>query len=168
MERTVHAIKPEITRNQAVGILSAVSGNYRPQVQKLIFYPYLWVHYVYTVKTFLGKRSIRAYILVDLLHNLASTADSFNFEELTVDEESLIPSKTEPEEAMATAKTYLLHSAVHKMKTLLLPDARVEEQRDLFKPFWIVKCTDRNRQTFRVLVDGLTGKYEILNIDGDS
>lgn len=168
MEITINAVKPGITRSQAVGILTRTAGSFKPQVQKLVYYPYLWVHYLYTVKTFLGKRSIRAYILVDLLHNIASTSDAFDYEEAAVEAETVIPSKTDLQTAGETAKTYLLHSAIHKMKTLLLPEAEVQDQKEIYKPFWIVKCTNRDRHSFRVLVDGLTGKYEILNIDGDN
>ena len=167
METTICAIKPGISRNQARCIISGVSGDFSPQVQRLVYYPYLWVHYVYTVKTFLGKRSIKAYILVDLLNNLASTADSFEHEDIAVDEEALIPFSVGKEKALETARTYLLHSSIHKMKTLLLPESRVQEERELYKPFWIVKCTDRDRLSFHVLVDALTGKYEILNLDGE-
>ncbi len=164
MDKTISAIAPGISRNQARGILCRVAGTYKPQVQKLVYYPYLWTHYEYTVKTILGKRSVRAYILVDLIHNIASTSDSFDYEDISVDEEIIIPRKIDVETAGETAKTYLLHSAVHKMKTLLLPEARIRERREIYKPFWIVKCVNRNRESFRVLVDGLTGKYEILSI----
>ncbi len=167
MKQEINGIPVGISRSQAASILTAKAGVFKPQVQRMVYYPYLWVHYVYTVKTFLGKRSIRAYILVDLLNNIAATADQFDYEAVLVESESLIPIGVEQETAIKTAETYLLHSAVHKMKTLLLPQAEVQKQETLYKPFWIVKCMDRKRRSFRVLVDGVTGKYEILNIDGD-
>ncbi|MBN2048911.1 MAG: hypothetical protein JW760_00590 [Spirochaetales bacterium] len=167
MSKDVHVISPNIDRNKAAGLLSAYSGSFLPQVQRLIYYPYLWIHYLYSVKTFLGHRSIRAYILVDLVHNIASTADAFEHTLLSTEEESLIRAKTSVEDARKTAETYLLHSAIHKMKTLLLPSAVVQEEQVIYKPFWIVRCSDRRRRTFHILVDGITGKHEILNLQGD-
>jgi hypothetical protein len=167
MKQEINGIPVGISRSQAASLLTAKAGVFKPQVQRMVYYPYLWVNYVYTVKTFLGKRSIRAYILVDLLNNIAATADQFDYEPVLVESESLISTEVELETALKTAETYLLHSAIHKMKTLLLPQAEVQKQTTLYKPFWIVKCMDRKRRSFRVLVDGVTGKYEILNISGD-
>lgn len=167
MQKEIHAITRHIDNNQAVRILSSTAGVFKPQVQRLVYYPYLWVDYLYSVKTFLGRRSIRASILVDLVHNIAATADFFDSEKIIVEEESLIPGRTNSESAIKTAETYLLHSAIHKMKSLLLPSAVLRDKIELYKPFLIVKCTDRRRRSFHVLLDAVTGTYEILNLGGD-
>lgn len=165
MKQSITVIPEKITYDQAFNIVQSVSAHFSPQIQKKIFYPYYWVHFEYEVKTILGKRKIQAYTLVDMLENQAATAD--HFEPVTVDteEENILTPHIDPAQALKTARTYLVHSAIHTMKALLFPRSTVISEVHLHKPFWIVRCDNRQGERFRVIVDGLTGKFQILNIE---
>lgn len=165
MKKSITVIRESISREDAFKIVQKVSGEFSPQIQKRVYYPYYWVFFEYVVKTFLGKRRIKAYCLVDLLENQASTADHFETCEIEEEEENILTPCTDPESALKTAETYLVHSAIHQMKSLLFPRAEVKNRVFLHKPFWIVRCDNLKGERFRVIVDGITGKFEILNIE---
>ena len=161
--KTIDMIPVSIERDEAASIVLAHAGGYNVQVQKLIYYPYLWVHFRYTVKTLIGKsRVINASCLVDLINNQAATTDRFDIESIEVPADNVLGSDYDVETAFKTATTYLTHSAIHTMKALLVPDYEVIDKKHIFKPFWIVRCTSRNRDSFKVIVDTLTGKFQVL------
>ncbi|MBI9102553.1 MAG: hypothetical protein JEY99_09070 [Spirochaetales bacterium] len=161
----IQAIETSITREDANKIVGRVSAGFIPQVQKLIYYPYFWVHFEYEVKTILGKRKVDAYTLVDLLENQASTADRFETIEVEEDNENILDPDVDLDSAMKTAQTYLVHSAVHEAKSLIFPKSEVKKSLVMYKPFWIVRCENSKKERFRVIVDTVTGKFEILNIE---
>ncbi len=165
MKQSITVIPDKISYDQAFNIVQSVSSHFSPQIQKKIYYPYYWVHFEYEVKTILGRRQIQAYCLVDMLENQASTADRFEPVEALAEEENILIPNIKNEEALKTAQTYLVHSAIHTMKALLYPRSTVISQVHLHKPFWIVRCDNQQGERFRVIVDGLTGKFQILNIE---
>ncbi len=159
----ITALRRTIERDRAQAIITGRAGTYSVQVQKILYYPYLWVHYEYDVKTVLGKRTIRAYVMVDLINNQAHTADRFETEKMNAAPENILTADVANEKALATAGSYLLHSSIHEMKALLCPQKRVVESLNLYKPFWIVRCINPDDDSFRVMVDAMTGKYQIIN-----
>jgi hypothetical protein len=165
MKQNITVIPEKITYDQAFTIVQSVSSHFSPQIQKKVYYPYFWVHFEYEVKTILGKRNIQAYCLVDMLENQASTADHFDPVETEAEEENILIPQISTDLALKTAQTYLVHSAIHTMKALLYPRSTVINKVHLHKPFWIVRCDNRQGERFRVIVDGLTGKFQILNIE---
>jgi hypothetical protein len=159
----VNAIPVGIEQNEAMSIVSAYSEQHSVQVQKLIYYPYFWVLFSYTVKTLLGKsRSTKASCLVDLINNHGSTTDKFEFKKSKVLKNSVLEPDYTEEQALKTARTYLTHASIHNTKVLFAPDSEVLEQSTVYKPFWIVKCTNRDRHSFKVIVDAVTGKFQLL------
>jgi len=160
--RTINSLKENISRSDALMAVSGSSGAFTPQVQKQLFYPYYWVHFQYRVKTILGERLLQAYCLVDLLNNQAATADEFQWEPRQEEEENILQPEVAEESALETARTYLLHSSIHTMKALLCPEKTILDQRLLYKPFWIVRCDNRKKEHFHLLVDGMTGKFQVL------
>lgn len=158
----ITCIKHEIGNKEAQRIVEARAGGCYTEVQKLLYYPYYWVLFSYKAKTILGNRTIKASCLVDLRRNQASTTDSFERIEIEAEEEQLIEPTVSEEAAHKMAETYLVHSAIHKMKALLLPETETLEKGRVYKPFWIVKCTAPAKEAFFVLVDSVTGKYEII------
>jgi hypothetical protein len=152
-----------IDRDKAALIVEAYSDQHSVQVQKLIYYPYYWVLFSYTVKTLIGKsRVINASCMVDMINNHAATTDKFEASIEAVPKDNILEYDYSEEEAFKTAKTYLTHAAIHKMKALLVPDYKVKERGIIYKPFWIVRCTNSNRHKFKVMVDAVTGKYQLL------
>lgn len=163
MKKAISIIPEVIDRNDAFKIVQSVSGEFSPQIQKRIFYPYHWVHFEYTVKTFLGKRTIQAYCLVDLLENQAATSDRFSVIEEEIEEENILVGDTDRETALKTAETYLVHSAIHQMKALLYPKSSIIKEIPIHKPFWVVRCENKKGERFKAIVDGITGKFQVLS-----
>ncbi len=164
VEKTrINLIPVSIEEREAKEIVSRHSEHYNTQVQKLIYYPYYWFLFSFTIKMLLGKsKNFKASCLVDLINNHASTTDSFRINETTVLKNSILDHDYNEEEALKTAKTYLTHSSIHTMKVLFAPDSEILEKQLVYKPFWIVKCTDRGKYSFKVMVDAVTGKFQLL------
>ncbi|MDC7227067.1 MAG: hypothetical protein PQJ61_09930 [Spirochaetales bacterium] len=159
----INLIPGTINENDAKNIVSKYSEHHSVQVQKLIYYPYYWFLFSFTVKTLFGKsRSTKASCLVDLINNHAATTDSFDIAEKEVLTAGILEQDYTQEQALKTAKTYLMHSSIHNMKVLFAPDSEILKQSLVHKPFWIVKCTNRDRHSFKVIVDAVTGKFQVL------
>ena len=159
---TISSIRTSISHSRAQNIVEQNARGYYTEVQKRIYYPYYWFFFANTVKTLLGVRTIRASCLVDLCSGQASTTDNFMQEEIEADMDSVLEGKIGEEEAYQKARTYVVHSTIHVMKALLCPEIVVLEKRILHKLFWIVKCSHPGKEPFRVIVDSVTGTYEIL------
>ncbi len=164
VEKTlINLIPASIEEIEAKEIVTRHSENYFTQVQKLIYYPYYWFLFSFTIKTLFGKsKNIKASCLVDLINNHASTTDRFELKETEVLQKSILEHDYNEEQALKTAKTYLTHSSIHTMKVLFAPDYEIMEKQLVYKPFWIVKCTDHGKYSFKVIVDAVTGKFQIL------
>lgn len=162
MIQSIESLLCNIDRNDALRMVSGYSSSFTPQIQKRIYYPYYWVHFEYTVKTILGSRTIQAYCLVDLINNQAATADSFQWESLEIEEENILQPEISAETALGTARSYLLHSSIHTMKALLCPEKKVLAEKVMYKPFWIVRFENEKKERFRLLVDGMTGKFQVI------
>ena len=159
----IESVPVEIDRDRAASIIRHLSGDFNVEVQKLIYYPYLWVFFIYSVKTLLGRRKdVKASCFVDLINNQASTTDKFTLEQIKVNPDNVLESDISEDAAFNTASTYLTHSAIHKMKALLVPDYEVVEKKLVYKPIWIVKCRNRNAENFKMIVDACTGKFQVL------
>ena len=159
----INAIPGEIEQEDAYGIVSKHSEQYAVQVQKKIYYPYYWVLFSYTVKTLLGKsKDIKASCLVDLINNHAATTDVFETAKTEVICDNILEQDYSSEDALKTAKTYLTHASIHTSRVLFAPDSKILKESLVYKPFWIVKCTNRDRHSFKVIVDAVTGKFQLL------
>ena len=160
---TIECLETNIDHDRAALIVEKYAGDHAVQVQKLIYYPYFWVFFNYSVKTLIGKsRIIKASCMVDLINNHAATTDSFESVKKDVPSENILEADFTAEQAFETAKTYLTHAAIHKMKALLVPDYEVVDKKTIYKPFWIVRCSNTDLHKFKVIVDGVTGKYQLL------
>ncbi len=159
----IAAIAHDIEQNEAKNIVLKHSEQHSVQVQKIIYYPYHWFLFSYTIKTLFGKsRSIKASCLVDLINNHAATTDKFDLCDIEVLKDCVLEHDYNRDEAFKTAKTYLTHASIHNSRVLFAPDSEIIEERLVYKPFWIVKCTNRERHSFKVIVDAVTGKFQLL------
>ena len=162
-ETIITSIPETITEDDANRIVMQYASGYNIQVQKKIYYPYFHVLFSYTVKTLFGRsRETKASCLVDLINNQASTTDKFEITEYRVQPENILEGDIDEEGALRTAKTYLTHASIHNSKVLFAPDSTILEKRFVYKAFWIVKCSNRNRETFKAIVDAVTGKFQVL------
>ncbi len=159
----INSIKRSLSSDEAVTIIQPFIENYIPKSQKMVFYPYYWVFFHYTVSTIIGKsRIMEASCLVDMINNIASTTDRFEKENIEAVSENILTASISEKEAFNSARTYLTHASILKRKALLVPDVQVIQKELIYKPFWIIKCTNRTRENFNIMVDAVSGKYQTL------
>jgi len=159
----VNSVKGFLSSDEAVSVIQPFIENYIPKSQKLVFYPYYWVFFNYTVNTIIGKsRIMEASCFVDMINNIASTTDKFEKENIEVVSQYILTASISEDEAFASARTYLTHASIIKRKSLLVPDVKVIIRELIYKPFWIIKCTNKTRENFNIMVDAVTGKYQTL------
>lgn len=157
-------IKQNINSIEAKQIIDRLSEDYIPQVQKKVYYPYYWYLFKYSVKTIFGEKTIRVPCIIDMLNKQASTVDYFEREIIAVEQENIIQGKLKKSEALKSAKSYHIHAVMHKLKSLIYPEIGLLEEKTVYKPFWIIKCDSKGHNSFKVMVDGVTGKFQILNM----
>ncbi|MCD6396503.1 MAG: hypothetical protein J7L71_03100 [Spirochaetaceae bacterium] len=159
----INSIERFLSSNDAVTVIKPFIENYIPKSQKMVFYPYYWVFFHYTVNTIIGKsRIMEASCLVDMINNIASTTDRFEKKNVEAVSENILTPSIPEEDAFNSARTYLTHASILKRKALLVPDVQVIQKELIYKPFWIIKCTNRTRENFNIMVDAVTGKYQTL------
>ncbi len=161
----IEAVKQNVDATEAELLLERVSADFKPRVQRIIYYPYFWYYFRYRVKTIFGVREIHVPCIVDSRNKQAATVDEFEIETINTDPVDVLEPKIRDEEALKIAKSYVVHVVIHRLKSLLFPELELEGRKFLYKPFWIVKCTNRKNESFKVMVDGITGKYQILSVD---
>lgn len=159
----INSIRRFLSSNDALTIVKPFIENFIPKSQKMVFYPYYWVYFHYTVNTIIGKsRIMEASCLVDMINNIASTTDRFEKENIETVSENILTPSIPKEDAFNSARTYLTHASILKRKALLVPNVQVMQEELIYKPFWIIKCTNRTRENFNIMVDAVNGKYQTL------
>ncbi len=156
------AIAGCLTSAQAEGVIASTSGEWTSRARRRIYYPYFWFHLRYATRTLLGKSSVRLSCLVDTRTGLASTADPFDVERLDPNAGALMEPRLAEDDALRIAHRHGAYVVRNGRKALSVPEVTVLERCQVYKPFWIVDGTKRRASTFRVLVDGLTGRFHVL------
>jgi hypothetical protein len=168
MKQKITAVKQYISSQQAAMLVQSGAGDFVAQVQTKIYYPYFWFYFRCSVKILKWEHPMRVSCLVDRINKEASTSSLFEREEVEVDTENILESSLEREEAYKMAQTYVVHASIHKMRSILFPKQQLMEEAAVYKPFWLVKCSHPRKGHFRVIVDGGTGKLQILKSEEDN
>ena len=159
----IKTVAASIDQDDAYNIVKRHSDGFIVALQKKIFYPYFWVYFSYSVKTVFGRvKENNASCFVDLINNQASTTDRFAVEETEAIKDNVLEYDYGPESALETAKTYFTHSFIHNTRLLTTPEYEILEQMLVYKPFWIVKCSNHDKYSYKVIVDAATGKFQLL------
>jgi len=167
MKQTITAVKQHISSQQAALLVQSAAGDFVAQVQKKIYYPYFWFYFRCSVKILKWEHPMRVSCLVDRINKEAATSSLFEREEVEADTENILEGELSREEAYKMAETYVVHASIHKMRSILYPKQQLVEEAAVYKPFWLVKCSHPRKTSFRVIVDGGTGKLQILKIQED-
>jgi len=165
MRVRIDAVRQNISPVQAESNIRRVCEDFVPQVQKKLYYPYFWAEFEYSVNVLIkGRKQFNANCVVDLINRVAAVTDSFESESILVPTEFVLRHQANTEEAIQLAKSSLVQQVMLKMKSLLYPDIKIMQHSVVYKPFWILKCESTNGEGhIRVLLDAVTGGYEILN-----
>lgn len=155
-------IKEVLTEKDALITVQRRAENYSVRSEGKLYYPYFWFFFSCSVKTFFGSRNRKASCLIDLLRNQAATTDPFITSEVETDPSQFIQEKYTEQEAYCTASTYMVHASIHITRSLLLPQLEVLDKGKVYKAFWIIECTHLQKTSFKVMVDSITGKYEMI------
>ncbi len=113
----------------------------------------------YEVSTLLGKSGVRLECLVDTRTRVSSTTDPFELELVEANENEIVETGVDAPQALTLAERYLSYVVKNRRKALVRPRMEVLGERLVYKPFWIVDCTEG----YTLLVDGVTGGFHPLN-----
>jgi hypothetical protein len=111
----------------------------------------------------LGESGLRVSCLVDARTKVGATADAFELEHVSVPTGDVVEPRLDEAEANRLAERYVAYVVRNKRKALVAPKLEVLEHALVFKPFWIVNCTNGSNPEFRLMVDGITGGFHALS-----
>jgi hypothetical protein len=163
MTRWLARIRGSIGSEGAERLIASVAGGWTPRTEACLFYPYFWFLFRFSAKTLFGETGLKVSCLIDGRTKVGATADAFELEHVGVPDGDVIEPRIEEAEANQLAERYVAFVLRNKRKALVAPRLEVLEHAIVFKPFWIVNCTNGSKPEFKMLVDGITGGFHALS-----
>jgi hypothetical protein len=160
--RSLARIRGGIGREQAESRIAALSRGWTPRTEASLFYPYFWFLFRVSTRTVFGESGLKLSCLIDARTQVGATADAFELEQVGVPADDVIEPRFNEAEANRLAQRYVAYVVRNKRKALVAPKFEILEHSLVFKPFWVVKCTNGTKPAFRVMVDGITGAFHVL------
>jgi hypothetical protein len=160
--RSLACVRGGIRKDQAEGLIASVSAGWTPCAEANLFYPYFWFLFRCSTRTLFGESGLRVSCLIDARTKAGATADAFEIEHIGVPAGDVIEPHLDEAEAKRLAERYVAYVVRNKRKALATPKLEVLEHALVFKPFWIVNCSNGTKPEFRVMVDGITGGFHVL------
>jgi hypothetical protein len=161
--RSRACVRGGIRKDQAEGLIASVSAGWTPCAEANLFYPYFWFLFRCSTRTLFGESGLRVSCLIDARTKAGATADAFEIEHIGVPAGDVIEPHLDEAEAKRLAERYVAYVVRNKRKALATPQLEVLEHALVFKPFWIVNCSNGTKPEFRVMVDGITGGFHVLH-----
>ncbi len=158
------AIAACLTATQAEQVVAPRATTWTIRAQRKLYYPYFWFGLRTDARTVLGTSSAWWSSLVDARTGLGYTADRFDLEQIDADEPVLLDTRLTEEEALAVAQRYVGYVGRHRRRALVSSVLKPLGCRLIYKPFWIVEGTRADRPSFRILVDGVTGRFHPIGL----
>ena len=162
MTRSLARIRGSIGKERAERLIASRAGGWTPRAEACLFYPYFWFLFRFSAKTLFGETGLKVSCLIDALTKVGATADVFELDHVGVPAGDVIEPRLDEAEANRLAERYAAYVVRNKHKALVVPKLEVLEHALVFKPFWIVNCTNGTEPDFRVMVDGITGSFHTL------
>jgi hypothetical protein len=159
----ITAMRSRLGPSDASKVITERVGDVAVEEPKRLFYPYQWSRWSVTTPSLWGARIQSAWCLVDECTGLASTADAFTTESVDVDTEEVFPADPAEVNLDETARRYVCHAAIQSSRALSLPSLELIEKKRVHRPFWLIQCRPRGGSMLRVVVDAVTGKYQVLH-----
>jgi hypothetical protein len=160
--RSLARIRGGIGREQAESRIASLSRGWTPRAEANVFYPYFWFLFRVSTRTLFGESGLKVSCLIDARTQVGATTDALDLERVGVPAEDVIEPRLHEAEANRFAQRYVAYVVRNKRKALVAPKFEILEHSLVFKPFWIVKCTNGSKPAFRVMVDGITGAFHVL------
>ena len=162
MTRSLACVRGGIRKDQAEGLIASVSAGWTPCAEANLFYPYFWFLFRCSTRTLFGESGVRVSCLIDARTKVGATADAFELERIGVPAGDVIEPHLDEAEANRLAERYVAYVVRNKRKALATSKLEVLDHALVFKPFWIVNCSNGTKPEFRVMVDGITGGFHVL------
>jgi hypothetical protein len=155
-------IRGGIGREQAESRIASLTHGWTPRAEASLCYPYFWFLFRVSTRTLFGESGLEVSCLIDARTHVGATAGAFELEHIGVPNDDVIEPRLQEAEANRLAQRYVAYVVRNKRKALVAPKFQILEHALVFKPFWIVKCTNGSKPAFRVMVDGITGAFHVL------
>jgi len=160
---TIARIRGDIDGERAERLIARVSEDWTPRTEARLFYPYFWFLFRCSARTLFGETGFKVSCLIDARSRVGATADAFELDRVVAPVGDVIEPRLDEVEANRLAERYVAYVVRNKRKALVAPNLEVLEHALVFKPFWIVNCTNGSKPEFRVMVDGITGGFHALS-----
>lgn len=154
----IRAIRTAVGRTEATDILKLASP-ISAEVERRLFYPFRFVSLRCSTRSLLGESAMRVACLVDARTRLCATVDPFELEELAASHDDILEATLDELDGRRIAERYVAYVLRRRHKALASAKLEVLETALVYKPFWIVGCSEEDSRRFRVLVDGVTGGF---------
>ncbi|WP_340084913.1 hypothetical protein MHB50_04505 [Siminovitchia sp. FSL H7-0308] len=163
MEKEIYTQEIEISKEDTIRSFKNLQPSLHFSVDELLYYPYLFFEHSFARKNPLSPLKGIIGSTVDGISGVAALADKApTFQIKTVSAERLLPSTIQKHRAVQIAEDYIFRTLSTKIKVLLTPKVTLQKQLLFYRPYWIVDAKQIGKDDFRLMVDGVSGKYHPL------
>ncbi len=160
----IAAIAGDLGKEGVERLVRSTAPERTVRAERVLYYPYFWLQLRFAAHTVLGRSAVRLSCFVDSRTRVGATTDPFELERIDPDERDIITPRVDESEAHRIAERYTVYVIRNRRRAFVAPTLEVLSCQMVHKPFWIVTCSRAQQPSLRVLVDGITGGFHLLNV----
>ena len=165
MKVTVTTIKRGVDETMAADLMHHKMSSLIIQDIEPLYFPYYLLTVGVNTRLLAHKISANLACMIDLVEGAeAMTTVAMELVEMELSESLMLPRDYDLEAARAKGLETVRHHLVQNTKVMNVPKVTVEEEQVVYKPFWVISCLGLKKETFSVLMDGVTGEYQLLHV----
>ncbi len=166
MSAPINVISGGLERGEVERRIAGASPGWKVEIEREIYYPYHWVLLRYAASTLLGKSAVPIWVVVDARTRIAATTDPFELapvEREQLKTTTIVDPQVPATDAVGIAQRYAAYVMRNRHKALVVPQVDLLEQDLVYKPMSTVRLSREGEQSFRVLVDAMSGAFHALS-----
>lgn len=153
----VTVVRGRISSIDAVGLVSALTGDEDAVLASEVLYPYYRFEAHGSIPTLAGGKHVSLACLVDAVNGLGATSDHFDVSQETVPAAQRLAVQLDRQAAGKIARRTATHHIGRKLRMIAAFNVSIVARGLLYKRFWIVQSTNA-----RVMVDSTSGSLHPL------
>jgi hypothetical protein len=129
-----------------------------------VYYPYLLFEAMVHTRIFSKFFHSKLCCLIDLINGREAIAEPLEcIDEIEVDEHDVLSEQIPQDDLPHRASAYINYVLYHNLKVLQIPKIEIVNTMVIYRPYLVIEGLSGNER-ISIMMDGISGQYQILNI----
>ncbi len=160
----IEIIEKGYDMDDAHRILAKRSRKFSINEMRVLFYPYMRAEFLVDMGKKLERLNETVIFMVDMYTGRHSVARAEGkYMEIEAPEELIMPIKADRKKLLKEAPVEIGGEIMAKKRVIRIPDITLQNDRIIYKPFYIVECENEDKEIFHILFDAVMGEFSLLN-----